>query len=359
MHAGPPGGQEPPEYSVYRSRKRFLDRLRPTDEQAQLRSLRRRKERAPGAPEGPRRRRPLTRGRLLKWVLGAIGAWLLISAISFMASAQLQKGVSDSADAALSGGGSLLTGSTILVLGSDARPPDSKEPGASTTGRADSILLIRAGFGSVKRLSILRDSLAEVPGHGPQKINASYALGGPGLAIRTVEGFLGNGLRINHVIEIDFERFPEFIDALGGIDITLKRCVRSDPFGGRKFNLPRGEHHLNGRQALAFARIRRNRCARNEDDRARARRQQQVLSSIRSRILSPATFLRLPLVSWEAPRTLRTDMRGPGLATLFTDLLTGGAGSTQVLEPSGVGPQGSLTVSEESKAAAVRRLLRD
>lgn len=359
MHAGPPGDDQPPEYNLYRSRKRFLDRLRSTEEQAQLRSLRRRRERAPGEPDGPRGRRPLTRGRVVRWVLGAIGMWLLVSAIAFMVSAQLQKGVSDSADAALSGGGSLLTGSTILVLGSDARPADSKEPGADTTGRADSILLIRAKFGSVKRLSILRDSFAEIPGHGPQKINASYALGGPALAIRTVEGFLGNGLRVNHVVEVDFERFPEFIDALGGIDVKLERCVRSDPFGGRRFNLPRGDHHLDGRQALAFARVRRNRCVRSEDDRARARRQQQVLSAIRSRLLSPATFLRLPLVSWEAPRTLRTDMRGPGLASLFSDLMTGGAGSTQVLEPSGAGPQGSLIVSEESKAAAVRRLLRD
>lgn len=356
MHAGPPGGQGPPEYKVYRSRKRFLEKLRSTDEQAQLRSLRRRRDKMPTDPGAPRR--PVTGRRVLKWILGAIGAWLLISAIAFFASAQLQKGVSDSADAALSGGGSLLTGSTILVLGSDARPPDSKEPGASTTGRADSILLIRASFGSVKRLSILRDSFADIPGHGPQKINASYALGGPALAIRTVEQFMGNGLRINHVIEVDFERFPEFIDALGGIDITLDRCVRSDPFGGRKFSLSKGEHHLNGRQALAFARVRRNRCAANEDDRARARRQQQVLSAIRSRILSPHTFLRLPIVSWQAPRTLRTDMKGPGLAGLFTDLLTGGSGSTRVLEPSGAGPGGSLVVSEEAKSSAVRRLLR-
>lgn len=362
MEAGSPGGQPPrgdrPQYKVYRSRRKPLDRFRPSEELQRLRSMRRRREPGEEPPWAPPRRRRITPGRVLKWVGLAALAWTLLSVVVFFVSAQTTEGVSERTEAALSDGGSLLSGSTILVIGSDQRPEGTLEPGAQTeSGRADTILLLRAGFGEVRRLSILRDSLADIPGSGPQKINAAQAIGGTALTVEAVESFIGHGLQVNHVIEVNFQEFPEFIDALGGIDVDLDNCVRSDPFGGRRFSLSRGEHHLNGRQALAFARVRRNRCAPNEDDRARARRQQQVLAAIRSQVISPSTFFRLPWVSWEAPRTLKTDMRGPALAGLFTALLTGGSGETRVLQPSGLGPGGSLIVSEEAKAEAVARLL--
>ena len=356
MEAGPPGERPRPEYKVYRSRRSPFEKLRGSDELRQLRSLRRRRRDLPEEPGLPKERRRVSPRRVFKWVAIAAGGWILLSLIVFFVSAQTQDGVSQRTEAALSDGGSLVTGSTILVLGSDERPEGSLEPGAQAqgAGRADSILLLRVGFGEVRRLSILRDTVVDIPGHGQGKINSSYAIGGPALTIETVENFLGNGLRINHVIEVSFEEFPDLIDALGGIDVTLSRCVRSDPFGGRKFSLRRGEHHLNGRQALAFARVRKNRCAPNEDDRARAARQQQVLTAIRSAALSPSTFFRLPWVSWEAPRTIRTDMKGPGMAALFGDLLTGGSGETRVLVPFQLEP---LLVSEEEKAEEVERLL--
>ncbi|MBA2793978.1 MAG: LCP family protein, partial [Thermoleophilaceae bacterium] len=204
--------------------------------------------------------------------------------------------------------------------------------------------------------SVLRDSYATIPGQGQQKINAAYALGGPALQIRTVEAFIGGGLEIDHVIEVSFADFPRFIDSLGGIDVTLRRCISSEAFSGRPVRLRRGEHHLNGRQALAFARVRKNRCSPNEDDRARARRQQQVMAAIRSRLLSPAAFIRAPWVAWQAPRTLRTDLAGPGLLGLFLDVVTGGAGTTRVLRPSADGPGGSLIVSEGERRRAARYL---
>ena len=72
----------------------------------------------------------------------------------------------------------------ILVLGSDRRQKDSKEPGAETSGpsRSDTIMLIRTGGGHSARLSIPRDTVVEIPGHGLQKINAAYAFGGPALS---------------------------------------------------------------------------------------------------------------------------------------------------------------------------------
>ena len=346
-----------PEYKVYRSRRGLLDRLNPRDQLAQLRNAARRPKRERDEDAAPRERRP--RGpiwrRILKWVAVAVGAWLLLSLVLFMVSAQIQEGVSDETKDALSGGGSMLTGSTVLVLGSDERSDATREPGsAGDPARADSILLLHVGFGSVRRLSILRDSEAAIPGHGTDKINHAYAFGGASLMIDTIEQYLGNGLEVNHIVEVNFSDFPDFIDALGGIDIELDRCLQSNSFGGRRLRLGQGEHHLNGKRALQFARVRKNECAPNEDDRQRAARQQQVMTAIRSQILSPSTFLRLPLVSWQAPRTLRTDLKGPGLLALFTDMMTGGAGKTRILTPYQLSP---LLVSEEEKQKAVRDLL--
>ena len=344
-----------PDYKVYRSRRGLFDRLKgPSDQVAQLRDAARRRvqrerddDREPVEPRGPAR--PLWR-RILKWVAIAVGAWLLLSFVLFMVSAQITDGVSDETEQALSSGGSLLTGSTILVLGSDQRPEDTLEPGvAGLPARADSILLMHVGLGSVRKLSVLRDTPVDIPGHGTQKINAAYAFGGAPLMIKTVEAYLGNGLEVNHIVEVSFEDFPDFIDALGGIDVKLDDCIQSNSFGGKRVRLSKGEHHLDGNDALAFARVRENECDLSEDDRARAARQQQVMSAIRDQILSPSTFFRLPLVSWEAPQTLRTDLKGPGLLALFTDLMTGGPGKTNVLE--------CLPCTEAERAEAVDDLV--
>ena len=104
--------------------------------------------------------------------------------------------------------GNLFSGSNILVLGSDVRTGDSIDKSQSGPGRSDTIMLVHSAFGSVRKLSIPRDVEVDIPGHGVNKVNAAYAFGGPALTIQTLEGFLGNGLQINHVVEVDFEEFP-------------------------------------------------------------------------------------------------------------------------------------------------------
>lgn len=362
------GQGDRPDYKVYRSRKRPLDSLRGSDGLERFREPPPEPgQRPPRAPRGPRRaprvrrRRPVTPRRVLRWALAAVAGWLALSFVLFMVSAQIEGGVSDDAKDALAGGGSFLTGSTTLVLGSDERKGESIDETLTGPGRADSIMLVHASLGRVRKLSIPRDAEAEIPGHGTTKINAAYAIGGPALTIETVEGYLGNGLEINHLIEVDFADFPAFIDALGGITVDNKTRICAPPFDNfwRGFRLRRGERELNGRRALAFARVRSNPCAPAENDLARAERQQEVLSGIRGALLSPGTFLRLPWVSWRGPQTVRTDMRGPGLLGLAADLATGGSGDTRVLTPSclGCGVDGSLQVPEAERAQAVDELL--
>jgi LCP family protein required for cell wall assembly len=344
----------PPEYKVYRARRK------PRAGGGDLDSLRQRlsRHRRDDEPRRPSERRPITPGRVLKWIALAVAGWLLLSLAVFLVSAQTRDGVSPETERALSSDGSLFSGSNILVLGSDARTGESIDESQQGPGRADTIMLVHAAFGTVRKLSIPRDVEVEVPGHGINKINAAYALGGPALTIETVESFLGNGLRVNHVVEVDFANFPDFIDSLGGITVQNKTRICSPPFDNfwKGLRFRKGEIDLNGTRALGYARVRKNSCALNEDDRDRAARQQQVLAAIGSQAKSPSTFVRLPWVSWNAPRTLKSDMNGFELMMLFGDMATGGSDGTEVLEATCC--RGSnLFVSEGAKQDAVRKLV--
>lgn len=370
-----------PEYSRYRSKPRGLrERLRGED--AGLDALAAdggRGDGRGGGPGGPGRRRGLPRrrreggrrgitpGRVVKWVVLAVGAWLALSLVLFLVSAQIQKGkVSDDAKAALTDAGYPLTSANnVLILGSDQRESGTKEPGANTSGpsRSDTIMLWRVGGGKSARLSIPRDTIVDIPGHGLNKINAAYAFGGAALSIDTIEQYLG--VPINHLIEVDFENFPKLIDALGGITVKTGR-VCSDISGGKanggwSLRLRAGENKLNGEDALALARTRKNSCNPAEDDLTRARRQQDILSGIKDKVTSPTTFFRLPWVSWAAPKAMKTDMGGPTLLGFFGASAIGGTPPVRVLRPSGFQtlPDGGsgLVVSDADKQAAVRAFM--
>ena len=310
----------------------------------------------------PRRPRWL---RALRWALAALAAWILGSLVLFVISSITAQGVAASAVAALDGGGiPPFSASNTLVLGSDARPAGSKEPGADVGGpsRSDVMMLIRTGGGHSARLSIPRDTLVEIPGHGLAKINAAYALGGPALAIRTVEDFLG--IQVNHVLLINFTNFPKLVDAMGGVTYTGS-CVVSFISGGFRnggftLRLPSGTHHLNGAQALALARTRINQCNPSETDLTRELRQQKLLLDMKSQMLSLSGFIRLPWIAWALPQTIETDMSGLTLAGVMLSLELGGNAHNAILEPTGAeqfNGQDVLTITQAAKQADVRRFL--
>ena len=124
----------------------------------------------------------------------------------------------------------------------------------------------------------------DIPGVGPSKINAAYAIGGQPLMIETIKQFLG--IEVNHLIEVDFKGFPKFVDALGGVNMTFEKCIRSR-FEGRTHRFKKGENHLNGEEALDVVRIRKNACAPEESDLTRARRQQQFLEAVKGKLFNP------------------------------------------------------------------------
>ncbi|HWX45445.1 MAG TPA: LCP family protein [Solirubrobacteraceae bacterium] len=335
--------------------------------------LREERNGANGSPGGGRpaarrlRWREVTPKRIALGLLTLIAGWILLSLVLFLVSSHFQRTAppSDVAGVLDPVGFPLSTANNILVLGSDKRQKNSREPGANINGpsRSDSIMLIRTGAGHAARLSIPRDTVVEIPGHGLQKINAAYAFGGPALSISVIKHYLG--IPVNHLVEVNFENFPQLVDAMGGVNYT-GGCVVSyldggSANGGFTLRLSAGTHHLDGREALALARTRENRCAPQETDLNREMRQQALLQDMKSRLLSLSSFLRLPLISWNAPPAIISDMSGPELLALFGALEIGGTPPTRLLQPSGsiTLPDGEdgLTVSESEKHAAVAQFM--
>jgi LCP family protein required for cell wall assembly len=393
----PDDPDEPPQYTRYRAGRRLLPRKqeeKPRNPERKLEGPEPLPRAPPGwrgqGPRGPslrsvRRLRPgphlrpgpgLARSRWRRWatrkrigsgLLALVVGWLALSLALFLISSHFERtsppadvtGVLDPA------GFPLTSGENILVLGSDRRQKDSKEPGAETTGsgRSDTIMLIRTGGGHAARLSIPRDTVIEIPGHGLQKVNAAHEFGGPALSISAIKHWLD--IPINHIVEVNFENFPQLIDAMGGVTYTggciVSRLDGGFAQGGYTLRLPKGTHHLNGKQALALARTRENLCEPNETDIQREEHQQALFNDMKSRLLSPSSFLRLPLIAWNAPPGIISDMSGVELLGMFAALAVTGTPPTHVLKPTGhiTLPDGEegLTVSGGARRADVARFM--
>ncbi len=369
----PAAPEPPPRYTRYRARPRLLGGRE--DEQGPLAGAavlpRRRRPRRPGAGTAGADGRPWWRRLTVKRaVLGSIAlifAWIALSLLLFLISSHFER-TSPPANVASvldPGGYPLTSANNILVLGSDRRQKNSKEPGAETTGpgRSDSIMLIRTGGGHAARLSIPRDAVVEIPGHGLQKVNAAHEFGGPAESISVIKRWLG--IPINHVVEVNFENFPALIDAMGGVSYTggciISRLDGGFSRGGYTLRLSKGTHHLDGKAALALARTRENLCAPNETDLQREEHQQALFTDMKSQLLSPSSLFRLPLIAWNAPPAIVSDMSGPTLLGLFGALAISGTPPTQLLRPTGQTtlPEGGegLTISEAARRADVARFM--
>ena len=344
-----------PDYKVYRAGPRGLKaRLRGEEDELRL---------GPSGPDGPDYHRyragrdgrgPSGRsGRRISWkrvVLGLVAlivGWVLLSFVLFMisASSQSNPAILAPAKAQLTSGGPMLTSAnTVLILGLDNRPTsgvDSKEGGGANTNEADAntdtIMLWRIGGGVSRRLSIPRDTLVNIPGHGEEKINAAWAQGGPALALQVIKQF--TGLQINHVIVVDLGNFPKFINDIGGVNVKTGKICSSisggAADGGFTLDLSPGVHHLNGEQAEILARTRENSCNAASNDLTREAAQQQILNSIKSQLLTVHTFLHLPLAAWDAPGVIQTDMGGLTLMQMFVASEIGGSAPPSLLSETG------------------------
>jgi LCP family protein required for cell wall assembly len=327
----------------------------------------------------------------------------LLSFLAFAVSAQLQSfKLSGEAKEALHGNPLLLpSAQTILVLGTDARPPDTKEPGAAPSEkcfeqqshgdtphdgcsegqfRADTLMLIRAGGGAFRKLSIPRDSYAEIPGAAPTKINAAFAYGGAALQIKTIEQFLD--IQIDHVAIVDFTGFEDLIDAVGGVEVDVPQKLCADIAGGSgggqggiTLRLKKGENTLDGEKALAYSRIRKpSECpgpgksaySLGYDDLDREKAQQSVINGIKGRLTDPLrapyNFLKGPIIGWDAPKAFVSDMGFLTMPQLVLSAAIGGSAPAHVLcgnAEAGCDPRsdGSIEVPESVRRKAVNQFL--
>ncbi|KQZ75595.1 LCP family protein [Nocardioides sp. Root151] len=177
-------------------------------------------------------------------------------------------------------------GTDILLMGVDDLD-GSREVGDSVyemleagtwkpgTARSDTMMVlhIEADHRAAQLVSIPRDSYVAIPGHGRSKINAAFSWGGPDLAARTVEQTMG--IRIDHLVIVDFDGFKDVTGAIGGVNVFVPRTV-SDPRSGT-VDWERGFHHLEGDEALHYVRTR---YSLPNGDFGRIQRQQNFLRTV-------------------------------------------------------------------------------
>jgi LCP family protein required for cell wall assembly len=147
------------------------------------------------------------------------------------------------------------------------------------TGRSDAIMILTIDeiHGKIKLSSIMRDSYVNIDGRGMDKINHAYAFGGPQLAIKTIN--TNYELNIKDFVTVNFTTLPKIIDALGGVEITIKdyEISRLSHVGITEA----GTYNLNGKQALAYSRIRYV----GNGDYERTERQRTVLDRVFSKLV--------------------------------------------------------------------------
>ncbi|MGW2378786.1 LCP family protein [Streptomyces sp. NPDC001658] len=315
----------------------------------------------PGHGSRTPRPRPPLRRRAARGLALLLGGVLAFGAGSYVwADTRLDKEVDLGELAARAPQGK---GTNYLVVGSDSReglsPQDRRDlrTGSTEGRRTDSVILLHTGARGTTMMSLPRDSWVTIPpyvdpGTGrshpatPDKLNAAFSVGGPELLVKTVER--NTGLRVDHYAEIGFAGFVGVVDAVGGVDLCLEKAVRDKDSGA---DLGKGCQTLNGAEALAFVRQRKQEAA---GDLGRTRNQQRFLAALAAKAATPGTLLdptrSVPTVTAGLDSLVVDDDTGlPELKSLF-DALRGAS--------SGNGSRLNVPVSDPdlrtSKGSAVR-----
>jgi LCP family protein required for cell wall assembly len=260
---------------------------------------------------------PLTLGVLL--LLLIVWAGLGYARVSRGVSAAHGRLPAGTTDALHPDSGLILSSPTnILLLGTDHS--ENGQAGRSADQHSDSMLLLRTDPSRHRLiyLSIPRDLRAAIPGNGDQKINAAMQIGGPKLAVETVDQLFGSALQVNHVVVVDFGSFQELIDAVGGIDVNVPEKILSNrfdcPFAASKcsswqgWRFRKGVQHMDGHRALIYSRVRENRLDPSWTDIQRGQNQQQVMQATMSKLASASTFFRLPFEGSKLLAPIATDL---------------------------------------------------
>ena len=184
-------------------------------------------------------------------------------------------------------------GTNYLIVGSDSRANLTAEQrkeyatGAPESELTDTIMLLHTGSGPTTLVSLPRDSIVDIPGHGRHKINSAYGRGGgaegggPELLVSTVEG--ATGLRIDHYVEIGFLGIVSVVDAVGGVEMCVPEAIK-DPKAA--LDIEAGCQTLDEATSLGYVRTR----ATASSDFGRVERQRAFISALLDKATSPGTL---------------------------------------------------------------------
>ena len=219
----------------------------------------------------------------------------------------------------------------VLLLGLDALNEGQQ--------RSDAIMIASFGYDGVRLTSLMRDTMVDIPGQGRHKLNAAYSLGGPEMAMRTVnEAFQ---LNITNYVAVDFRTLVDLVDAVGGVDVeiedkeltylnryayhTYRSITKIDPekyahYASSQPETRTGLLRLNGLFATGYTRIRY--C---DSDYVRTSRQREVFAAVLKRFReccwNPLVYARL----WKvATQSVQTNLSVPELISLGEKALVSG-----------------------------------
>ncbi|PEM42960.1 LCP family protein [Bacillus toyonensis] len=191
---------------------------------------------------------------------------------------------------------------TILIMGIEDYATDGQN------GRTDSLMFatVNPKTQRISLMSIPRDSRVPIVGKDKEdKINAAHAYGGEQMAIKTVEGFLK--VPVDHYIKIDFQGFKGIVDAVGGVtvDVPFDFWERSDVDYYKKIQFKQGQQDLNGEEALAYVRMRKQD---PNGDYGRAARQRQLLAAVAQKLNSASTVFKIKDLTAVVGKYIKTDI---------------------------------------------------
>lgn len=206
---------------------------------------------------------------------------------------------------------------TILIMGVDT----GIKRGNEDRSRTDSLLLasLNKKDKSVDLLSIPRDSYVYIPSEGKNdKIAHAHAFGGTTGTIDTVENMLD--IPVDYYVKLNFDSFVDVVESLGGIEVDVPYEFTESDSNDKKdaIHLMPGEQTLNGEEALAFARTRKQ-----DNDIERGKRQQEVIKSIADKTLSVDSLFNIDKVIKSVGENMATNMSFSEMKSLFSYVAKG------------------------------------
>lgn len=239
---------------------------------------------------------------------------------------------------------------------------DEAEDSTEDMHRSDTNIVVRIdpAKNQATMVSIPRDTKIDIDGYGTNKFNAAYAYGGAAGTIREANQLLG--IEISHYAEVNFGKLKELVDAVGGVDVEVTERVDDPDADGTTAHpewprviIEEGEQHLDGNQALVFARSR----AYPDGDFTRTANQRKLIAALAEKILS-MPLAKLPGIVQTAAGGITTDMSVTDLYSLATQFQDGGELSmTSCMVPSitGMYKSASYVFCDENALASMMQTI--